>query len=381
MLEKELLKISKLQTEEIEKGNFDYYYCCGDYKFYNSYLAHWYSQTTGLFPRFIANNPIRRIKEELKTGIDLNYNYDYEYLKKIRKQNKKLRLFLSGGTDSCTVLYKAYKSNIIFDEVTAVCFGDVNNEENLEILNNAIPFAEKYKDCYKKFTLLSITEDDLEKYYSDPLIFFKTQDYENTPPFFRQFWNQTKNLDDSQNIFATDKPRLMYYQGKWYAFCFFDQLSSHAGKLTNNNVLRFWLEPDNIKSYIKGCLNYRSFILKNNMLTDKKLQFFRVNNDNFKDYKAIDRVSIIDQDSIYKKIEKNNVWNKKDQLSLNTVIKNHNLSLLSKYLTAVNNLLSVYPNFNKQNNTLFNLQFMWAINIDTLEVFSQEELIPNGFEI
>lgn len=382
MIDSQLLEIAEQSTQKINNGKFDYYYHCGDYKFYNSYLAHWYSQKTGLFPRLVSVNVVNQIKKQLEDGVDLNYDYNQEYLNKLKNHNKPLHLFLSGGTDSSTVLQKAHQSGIVFDEIISVIFGtNIKSKENLEVYKNAIPFAEKYKEAYKKFTVLSITEDDLDQYYSDPLVLFKTNDYENSLPFFRQFWNQSKNISAGTKIFSVDKPSLMFYNNHWYTILFDQQLSSHNGVLSNFDILRFWIEPENIKSYVKDSINYRNFLIENKLYTDKKLQFFKMSNKDNLNFNIINRIDLINQNNNYDKLQPNNAWNTKDQLSLNQVIKNQNVSLLTKYFTALNNLVSVYKNYNQDKSKLFDAQIAWAINIDTLEVFSQEELIPDGFKL
>ncbi len=384
MLETELINLAQKSTDLINKGNFSYYYHCGDYKFYNGYLAHWYKNKTNNHLTFVADNPINQIKQQLvDKEVDLDYNYNKDHLIKLKNKNQKLQLLLSGGVDSATILHEASVNNIQFDEVISVIYGNsVNSPENFEIKNNAIPFAKKYKNSYNKFSLLSITEEQLTEYYKNPYVLFTDVNFENIFPFFRQLWNQNTNLSDGIKVFGTDKPRLLFYKNSWYSIAMDMQLSSHNGNLSNKNAHMFWFDPENIKSLIKDSLNYRNYILKNNLLKNKKLQFFKINEykAQIKELNAINRVPLINS-KMYKKIDTQNIWNQKDCLSLFTAIKNNNLKLLTNYFNATNMLQLAFPEFlTSHKKTYFDASIVWAINIDTLQVYTQKELIPQGFE-
>lgn len=384
MLEKNLLKIAEKSTDQINLEKFSYYYQCGKYKFYNGCLAHWYKNKTNKMLTFVADGPIDQIKKQLlDQHIDLNYDYNSDYFKKLKNKNQKLQLFLSGGSDSATILHKASVNNFVFDEIISVIYGpDVEAPENLEIKNNAIPFAEKYKHSYKKFSLLSITEDHLTEYYSDPYVLFKHVNFENTFPYFRQLWNQPTDLDKEIKIFGVDKPQLLFYKDSWYTILLDHQLGSWHGRLSSNNAILFWSDPDNIKSLIKDSITYRNYILKNNLLTNEKLQFFKIGHDSHDvESSVIDRITLMAPQT-YKKQDQHTAWNKKDYFSLCTAVKNNNFKLLSNYFKAVELVQSVLPHCAEKNKkTQFDSLIAWAINLDTFEVHTQQELIPNGFKL
>ena len=61
------------------------------------------------------------------------------------------------------------------------------------------------------------------------------------------------------------------------------------------------------------------------------------------------------------------------QRTRDAIDANH-CDLLVNYYTAKKTFYNILPDYNNPG------KFAWFIDIDTLEVFTQEQLIPNGFE-
>ena len=380
MLEKHLIKIAEQSTRRIEKEKFRYYYQCGDYKFYNGYLAHWYAKKTNSFPEFNADSVIKTIKSQLKDKtLDLAYNYNHDFLKNLKSQTTNLQLFLSGGSDSATVLKEAVDCGIVFDEIVLYIYENINNVENSEIKENALLLLETYKNSYSKIKLFSVTSNMLEKFYDDSLIFFKTIDFENQLPFFRQFWNQPHDLVQGTKVFGSDKPQLLYYKQSWYVILLDIQLSSYDA-VDPEKTVSFWLDPRNIKSLLSDAIIYRNHLLENDFDACNLFQFFKIHNSK---ETIINRILSPNKEK-HQKLSSKLAWNSKDQHALCSTIQQQDLKTLNNYFRAVDTFLSVFPNYQdrvKQDNKIFDAQIGWAINLDTLEVLTKQELIPNGFEL
>jgi hypothetical protein len=380
MLEKHLIKIAEQSTNRIEKGKFRYYYQCGDYKFYNGYLAHWYAKKTNSFPEFYVDSVIKTIKAQLKDKtLDLAYNYNHDFLKNLKSQTTNLQLFLSGGSDSATVLKEAVDCGVVFDEIVLYIYENIDNVENSEIKENALLLLETYKNSHSKVKLFSVTSNMLAKFYNDPLIYFKTIDFENHLPFFRQFWNQPHDLRQGTKVFGSDKPQLLYYNQSWYVVLLDIQLSSFDA-VDPTSTINFWLDPGNIKSLLIDATQYRNYIINKEFNSTNNLQFFKLHNSQ---ETIINRILPPNKEK-HQKLSTKLVWNTKDQHALFSTVQQQDLKTLNNYFRAVDTFLSVFPDYRNrvsQDNKIFDAQIGWAINLDTLEVLSKQELIPNGFEL
>jgi hypothetical protein len=180
---------------------------------------------------------------------------------------------------------------------------------------------------------------------------------------------------DGIRIFGPEKPQLIYYKNRWYTFLLDTMLNGFYA--VDKNSIFFNLEPDNIFSLIKDSIIYRNHLIDKNINLEKKLNFFSIKS---QESKIIGRESKIKKQ--YDKIHKTglSIWNYKDHYALCETIKQQNLVLLKDYYKSIDVLLNLYPNYNYQSRNFSPMKFAWFIDIDSLEMYTQEELIPNGFE-
>ena len=373
-MNKILFELVEKSTEIVEKENWQYYYQLNDYKFNNVYLANWFEKETNSRAAFVARQT-DLIKQQLENKtIELDYNYDLDFLKKISCNNN-LRLFFSGGEDSLSILDLAYKNNIVIDEIVSVVTGgDINKKENQEILNLANEELKNYNN-FNSHIIINHSREIEKTLYKDPYILYKLPEVGSEFPIFRRMWN-FKNFNNKTNIFGSAKPELLFYKNNWYCICF-DHMFN--GIYAVNDIICFNLETDNIYSYIKESIIYRNYLIENNQVKKESFSFYKLKRNQSN---IINKIQPKNLNQSLKKVnsEKNDVWAEKDLHALNDVLFDHDAELLIDYFSCLNTLISTQPYVDLNNKKMPHSKFCWAINIDTLEVFTQEELIPNGFE-
>lgn len=371
-----LLELAKYQTASVENENWEYYYQADEYKFNNVYLANWYERTHNSRATFVAQ-PYHDIKKKLKTEVfDKNKNYSLEFLKKLRSENDYLQLFFSGGVDSYTTFKTAIDNDIYIDELIAVATGDsLDLKENFEIYENAIPLAEKHKGTYGKFTVKQITLDHSHKIYKDPYCLFKYPETGAIYPYFRRMWNEFEPAVGVR-IIGPEKPQLLYYKSRWYLFLLDTNLNGFYA--IQPKLTWFGFDYNNIFSIIQEGLLYRDYILEYNKI-DNNMSFFKISTDH--ENRIIGRNSIPKKQ--YDKYHKNglSIWNYKDEHAFKNLIDKQKLSLLLDYYKSIDKLLETYPDYNYKTRELSPAKFGWFIDIDSLEIYTQQELIPTGFEV
>jgi hypothetical protein len=173
-----------------------------------------------------------------------------------------------------------------------------------------------------------------------------------------------------------DKPQLIKYKERWYTV---HQDTGSMGDWRYSNVKAFWLDAENIKSYVKDSLLYRQHLLEANRVDKTNLQFFKPNQDK-KINSILGRSTVLNYD---KQLFKNttgsgnhNLPTTKGLQRMHDALSVGRMDLLVNYFTAMkkcNDLLPDYVNKNIPG------KFAWFIDIDSLEVFTQQELIPDGF--
>lgn len=377
---KKLIELAKKSTESVENNNQRYYYQAGEYKFNNVHLANWYERKYNSWAAFVAQ-PISQIKNILESNVlDKNKDYDIEYLKKLRNENDYLQLFFSGGADSLTIFKKAIDHDIFFDEVISVTTGDtLDLPENKEIVLSAIPFAKKHKGKYGKFTIKQTTLNQIEEIYKDSYCLLKNPDLGAIFPIFRRmWWSGYQPLTNGKRIIGADKPLLLYYKNRWYTVLLDIALNGAYG--IDKDVVFFKFEPDNIFSTINDSLSYREYLLEKNLVTDQKIQFFKMSN--------IDENNFINRNEPENKKDffvKSNAaeaspWNKKDELCMIEAVKQQRLKLLNTRFKALEKVLKIYPDYDYKKFNLSDMKFGWFIDIDSFKAYTPDELIPNGFE-
>ena len=362
-----------------ERENKKYYYTVDDYKIDNVFLVAWYEQNFNTFGNFVSPVNINKIKKALEDKtIDLNHNYDLDYLKELRNNNDYLQLCLSGGVDSCSILNDCIENDIFIDELISVYSGDsIDLPENDEIKNSAIKYAELYKGKYGKFTLHNSSRDFLKNYYREPFVFFKTPELGGQFPFLRQLWH-TLGKAPGPRIHGPNKPQLLFYKNNWYVVCFDADFNGHSFL---DQLVVMSHDPENIKSLIKTAIIYRNHLLENNKVKENQTQFFKPPKTIPAEYYG--RKSLLFNSKNFSKgydsAGNTMVWPEKDILALDDITRTQDLELFLLYSNRLSEMLEVLPNFSFKDKIISHNKICWAIDIDSLEVFTQQELIPNGF--
>lgn len=365
--------------DRTERENKKYYYTVDDYKIDNAYLAAWHEQTFNTFNHFVSPVNVSKIKKVLEDKtIDLNHNYDLDYIKKLRNENDYLQLFLSGGVDSCSILVDCIENDILIDELVSVYTGDsIDLPENQEIKNSAIKYAEQYKGKYGKFTLHNSNREFLRNHYKEPFVFLKTPELGGQYPFLRQSYH-TLEKAPGPRIHGPNKPQLLFYKNSCYVVCFDADFN---GMNFIDQAIVMSHEPENIKTLIKTARIYRNYLLENNKIKENQTQFFKPSKDIPAEYYGRKSLMFANKDFSkgYDSAGNIMVWPEKDILALTDIIGNHDLELFLLYSNQISQLIESLPSFSFKDKEISHNKICWAIDIDSLEIFTQQELIPNGF--
>ena len=363
----DLQTLIKQSTKRVEVENHPYYWTADGYKFDNKNLALWYEKDTGSFATFVDSH-IDAIRGHLSTPVDMDRNYNLDYLRYLKSTYPAVNLFFSGGSDSVTILETAVDNNIELDRLICLVCDDIELECNREIRMCAFPVIEKYQGKFGSSETISTTFDQHATAYKDPLAFFSISGAVTTQ--FRSPLDVNANFKveaDAIYIKGSDKPQLINYNNRWYAVFIDTQM---AGDYRHPNIKCFWLDALNVKSYVKDAILYREY-LRTNSLVKEGLQFYKPAQDP-KIGAVLGRSKVTNGDQQHFKNRKYDS-RKAVQRTRDAVDANH-CDLLINYYTAKKTFHSILPDYNNPG------KLAWFIDIDTLEVFTQEQLIPNGFE-
>lgn len=300
--------------------------------------------------------------------IDLEHNYDLDYLRFLRDTKSYIRLFYSGGSDSHHILTTAVENNIYIDEIIVVTRNLYNKEIlqpcDIEIVEQAIPFLNTLSSAQVgKVTFKNFDAEHMRTLYQSPDWMFKVTGGDIAFRIVRYYDidNQTHNPADCQ-IFGSEKPSIVFYKNRWFATTLDSQLIYNAFA---QNVCLFYLMPKNIKSYLVKAINFKNKILSTEPLFDKSFYFFS-------------SLTYYDIDIHPGKYQRNKFLNGKDRLALQESIDKEDFDLLSKWHRSLEYLVSVFPDI-KNGNSYHRVphgKFLWFIDLETFEIFSQQELMP-----
>lgn len=327
-----------------------------------------FEQDNNVFVPFVTDYSL--YKQALQDRlVDLNRNYDLEYLQHLRKTKSYIRLYYSGGLDSDAILKIAIDHSIFIDEIVVVTRNLYNKDQlqscDIEIIDQVVPVLKKLTtDQVGKITFKNFDAEFMRNLYQDPKWMF------NIPGGdigFRitQFDIRDLFLSDCQ-IVGLEKPSIVYYKNRWFATVLDIPLVSRAFL---SEVCLFYMMPDNIKSFVAKAIHFKNQIIASGETFNKNFHFFsslmyydlELNPGKYKDGKFL---------------------NKKDHNALQEVIVEEDFDLLNKWHQSIAYLGSVFPDI-KNKNSYYKCptgKFLWFIDLETLEMFSQHELIPNGFE-
>lgn len=373
-----LVDLAKKSTATVEQENWKYYYQVNDYKFNNAYLANWFEREFNCWATYVAQQ-FPQLKHTIESGTyNHSVNYTLDHLKKLRNKNTNLQLFFSGGVDSLSILETAINNDIFIDELIIVATGNrLKSLENKEIYTSAIPLAKKYKGKYGKLTVKQTNLQSYKKIYSDPYSLIKLPESGSCYPIYRRMWNNL-NLDAGTKIFGPEKPQLLYYNNKWYSVMLDSSLNGFYA--VDPGATYFNYEPDGIYALVKDSINYRNFLLQNNLVKSGNIHFYKPTTS--KENLSINKPLLPKNSKSYIKHFSRgpNIWNFKDQYALLDTVKSQELELLCLYYGAIDTMLKIYPNYNFNEKNLSPMKFGWFIDIDNFKIYTQNELIPNGFK-
>lgn len=363
-------------TKRVEDEKWEYYYQVGDYKFNNVYLAQWFEKETNSWAAFVArqHNTLKRTLSHQHVDLDVDYNA--RTLKKLRQQHKTLRLCFSGGGDCLTILETAKKYNIHFDELLTFATGDsLDLEENREIREIAIPNASKYTRYFGKHVVHMPGRDNEKQAYKDPYVYYRRPEIGPDMPMFRRMYNTNGEYQSGVNIIGPDKPQLLHYKDRWYTLCFDTWMN---GTYALKNTFYMNLHHDNIMANLKESILHRNHLIENNLVTGKT-NFYRITDRN--DVHILQRIQPENLEKSFAKSNAEHIWNGKDISALKNLVEECDLETLIDYFSAMKQFVDTQPYFN-YNERIKNghSKFCWAIDIDSLDVYTQSELLPNGFE-
>lgn len=202
--------------------SFIQYYKVGDKKFYNKFQAFDYVMDKNLTIEYIMDKDFIKSLEDKprpkNANKDLIRKLILKGMKNLRRENKKLRLALGGGTDSWTILKVCMENDLYIDEVACglVSFSG-NVRADLEYLP-ALRYAKKFEGkLIGRIKTMPITKQSLE-YVNDPAWFKKTSG-PSLPirPFFYHLAKEVMNSDkDYVNITGMDKPTILVENGQMF---------------------------------------------------------------------------------------------------------------------------------------------------------------------
>jgi len=375
-----LNKLVTESTKRVEEGNNPYYWTVDGYKFDTRNLSLWYESTTNHFVSYV-DNQIDLIRDQLNnTSVDINIDYNKQYLDYLKSNHDQVHLLFSGGADSLTILETAINNNIVIDNIICLTCDDVDLECNREIKYCALPVLEKYKGKFGSYEIVPTSWDEQAKKYSNELSFF-TEPFPTIVPFRSNFdiHPSYKLKDNTCYIKGADKPQVVKYGKKWYAVLIDSQ---NFAEIRNPSIKFFWFDAMNIKSYIKDALLYREYLRSADLVNDSGLQFFKANQDQ-KINRILGRSDVHNFDKqLLKGLPNTKYHSSKNIQRMADAISNGRMDVLVNYFTAMKKFSELVPEHGHMDGfqSLHSMgKFAWFIDIDSLEVFTQQELIPDGF--
>jgi hypothetical protein len=401
-------------SELAEKMNYSYYWEVDGRKLTNINLVRWYEQEYRTWANFVCRPDLmQRFHEVLQDKtLDMSHNYNLDMIKKIKKDHDHVSLLFSGGYDSSLVFFEFVKNNIHIDETIMALNCPTDGRQNEEFLMCGGAALEDWKHMVGQQTTVQCTENDLMRQYADGYAFFSSPMDACPAPYYigmyspehyfkgasLQDWGDSELVhqkafkQNSCHIKAIQKPQLIYYKHKWYVTALDSGFGCRNGLL---NKIYFWLHPDNAKGLIKYARLYRDFCLRHEygmsgleeytatelssrseMFDTKSTLTFAYLQDHYEFNKIIGRGNIYNEDKKMPKRES-------DFGARFEFIKKDRWDVQCAYSKNMSKFLEVFPycgdgkgmrEYNNQG------KFAWFIDIDSLEIFTQQELIPNGFE-
>jgi len=406
----ELLELVKQHDLLAREKNVCYYWETPEgQRLTNVNLARWYEKEFHCWVKFVCSPEyMQKFKDILKDKtIDMDFNYNLDFIKKLKRDYDHVALLYSGGFDSQRIFLDHIENGLRVDETITHVNSMTEDAYNQDIRFNAVDNITKYAEHIDKVTTLQNTEQDLANQWADPWSFFTRHNgcimperaghlgleyfYNFNSPF--QTWgdNELHSLQEVRKngcvITGKDKPQLVYYKQRWYCVMIDSLIGDRSGL---QNTIFFWYHPDNIKGMLKEARLYREFILdyKYGMNVDNEgklnlqdpdqnplgtLAFFKFFENNQHNH-IIGRPDLLALDKKFSKTQEY-LHHKY------TMAEADRWDIIIPYAKSMERFLEIFPECTK-GFTEYNNQgkFSWFIDIDSLEIYTQQELIPDGFE-
>ena len=367
-----LARLTEQSTLDVEKNKYKFYWEADGHKFNNINLARWYEQENNCLAEFKDRQfPLIQQVLEDKT-IDPNKNYNLEFIKKLKDRYKEVNLLFSGGYDSTHIFYDFVKNNISIDETITNIGLDIEPEITDEIMCNVQPLLAKHDKLVNKKTIIQYSYDDIEKRWQDEYAFFNKPFGEKMPPPVSNIGlgNVIPTNTQACYIKGTDRPQLVFYNNRWYVASVDSQLGTHYEMST---IVYFWLDAFNIKSLIKDARSYRDHLVSSESVTTEALQFFYL--------MELDRLNFMLGRPAIPAPDKKLAKRKKVEIRKTRLIEKEKYSTMFYYCRCMKKFQEIFPEIALQGFKSYNSKgkFAWFIDIDTLEAYTQKQLIPNGF--
>lgn len=411
MTKEKLIEFVEVGDRQARKMNYPFYWETPDGKrLGNVYVARWYEKEFNCWLPFVtAPELIAEFRENLKDkSLDMNYNYNVDFIKRLKHEYEHVALLYSGGYDSHAILMDFIDNNIQIDETVTHFSWETDDRINEEYRENSFPSLYKYRNRIDKQTFLYPHEDELIAHFTDEYAFFKRpqcgtiiepmsslqiENFYNgaTPYDYGIPKNIDKKLDMNPRgcfIIGKDKPQLVYYKKRWYV-TFLDSAMNDRGGLLN--LIYFWAHPGNVKTLIQQSRMYRSFILDYKYGIEKKDQYNKLDMKS-KDFDALGTLAFFkfyEQDDYNYVINRPEIANADLKLGKNAryPLEKGNFLVADRwdivfpYARCMKKFLEIFPECNNGFEVFANQgKFAWFIDIDSLDFYTQQELIPDGFE-
>lgn len=360
-----------------------YWWQVENQRFDNKWKAELHAKKEKKFARFETDHDLYR--DALKNKqFDENHNYELDFIKHIRAKFQHIRLWYSGGFDSHTILNYFLKYNIRLDETATVWSGldqeKFDSQCDKEYLLSAKGFLEKNKNSIKKITHLHNDLERIKNFYKNKKWIF---DCHGGYPHVRLqtanfdwFYDYNKSADC--NLLGKEKPFLIKMKDRWYATVLDNNLLEWNGV---PNKVYFWLEPDNIKSFVKDARLFRTFIQNKKQVKECDHFSFNFKGDDFvRSSLSINRIPVHNDITGKNSMSKasGRVWcNDKDKNLLYDLIKRNEFDLISDYFASWYDLKKLFPGLVDNSGILLRQtsgKFPWFIDIDSLDYFQSSEL-------
>ena len=359
-----------------DRKKWRFHWQCGEYKFYNIYLAHWFQTEFGQWVDYVDKEH-DVVKQQLLNieSIDEDVDYDLIHLQRLRDNNKKLALLFSGGYDSTYLFKKAVDNNIFFDKILTNAVGSWDEPFSAEQKYNVFPWLEEYPDAFGELVKHCVSVDEYKEFVKDPNFIF-SDPCVSLPKFVVNQWINCPWEDEYKYIRCEAHAQIVYKDGRWYATLVNKTFSGNHGQ----DLSSFWVDPENIISFMKNALKIRKFCIEKYGHPDSELEFYKVYNREIFDLLNLTELKNPSAQGRKYTVTRDNKMgytrNDKDKQLFNWFLEISREDILFDILNGDNYFYKVC-NFTYQDQADVvhdSGKFPWFIDLDTFELFRQSDV-------